>query len=135
MIAENESMVDLLFLEGTVEGLTSQLMFNKGEMLQVANEAETFFSKMYSQKGNPLNLILDDNKHRTMYLNFYGGGNFKNITKTKGSTEIPNVSLNFIGCVHPETMIRYLNKEEQNHDGLLERYFKIIQIQILFYLF
>jgi hypothetical protein len=43
--------VDLLFLDGTLEGLTSQLSANKGEMLQVANEAETFFSRLYSIKG------------------------------------------------------------------------------------
>ena len=39
------------FLDGTQEGLTSQLSANKGEMLQVANEAETFFSRLYSLKG------------------------------------------------------------------------------------
>ena len=55
---------------------------------------------MISQKS-------DDNKHRTMYLNFHGGGKFKNITKTKGATVISNVSLNFKGCIHPETMIKY----------------------------
>ena len=124
MISEKEKMVDLLFLDGTVEGLTKQLMLNKGEILQVSNEAETFFSKLYSQKGNICNLKIDDNKHRTMYLNFHGGGKFKNITKTQGATEISNVSLHFIGCIHPVTMIKYLNKEEQNHDGLLERYFE-----------
>jgi hypothetical protein len=43
------------------------------------------------------------------------------MTKTKGTVEISNVSLNFIGCIHPESVIRFLNREEQNHDGLLER--------------
>lgn len=56
-----------------------------------------------------------------MYLNFHGGGRFKNVTKTKGSVEIPFVALNFIGCIHPETIIRFLNATEKNHDGLLER--------------
>ncbi len=46
-----ETNVDLLFLEGTLEGLTNQLMLNEGEMLQVANEAESFLTKLYSQKG------------------------------------------------------------------------------------
>lgn len=64
---------------------------------------------------------LDENKFRTQYLNFHGGGKFKHITKTKGAVEIPNVSLNFIGCIHPESVIRFLNREDQNHDGLLER--------------
>lgn len=57
-----------------------------------------------------------------MYLNFHGGGKFKNVTKTKGITEIPSVSLNFVGCIHPETMIKFLNMDDRNHDGLLERY-------------
>lgn len=57
-----------------------------------------------------------------MYLNFHGGGKFKNVTKTKGIVEIPHVALNFIGCVHPETMMRFLNMDDKNHDGLLERY-------------
>lgn len=113
--------VDLVFLDGTVEGLTSQLSHNKGEMLQVANEAEAFLNRLYSVKGRLNLLTLDDNKSRTMYLNFHGGGKFKNVTKTKGVVDIPSVSLNFIGCVHPETMIRFFNMEEKNHDGLLER--------------
>ena len=88
MISENQNFVDLLFLDGTLEGLTSQLMLKKGEMLQVLNEAETFFSKLYSQKGKKMiSQITDYNKHRTMYLNFHGRGKFKNITKTKGATE------------------------------------------------
>ncbi|MEN9446428.1 MAG: hypothetical protein RL728_940 [Bacteroidota bacterium] len=37
-----------------------------------------------------------------MYLNFYGVGKFKNLTKTAGSTATENVALNFIGCIHPE---------------------------------
>ncbi len=35
---------------GTLEGLTNQLMHNQGEMLHVANEAESFFNKLYSVK-------------------------------------------------------------------------------------
>jgi hypothetical protein len=96
-------------------------MRNEGEMLQVSNESETFFNKLYSVKGKINNLHKDDNKYRSMYLNFYGGGKFKNITKTSGSTEIQNVALNFIGCIHPESIIKFLNRDEQNHDGLLER--------------
>jgi hypothetical protein len=46
-----ESKIDLLFLEGTLEGLTKQLMINNGEMLQVANEAESFLKKLYNQNG------------------------------------------------------------------------------------
>ena len=45
------SGIDLVFLDGTLEGLTSQLSNNKGEMLQVANEAEAFFNRLYSVKG------------------------------------------------------------------------------------
>jgi len=120
--ASEETNVDLLFLEGTLEGLTNQLMLNEGEMLQVANEAESFLAKLYSQKGKYSKLILDENKYRNMFLNFHGGGNFKCVTKTKGSTEIDNVALNFIGCIHPETIIKFLNRDDQNHDGLLERY-------------
>ena len=56
-----------------------------------------------------------------MYLNFHGGGQFKYVTKTRGATEVDNVALNFIGCIHPETIIKFLNRQEQNHDGLLER--------------
>jgi hypothetical protein len=56
-----------------------------------------------------------------MYLNFHGGGKFKNVTKTKGFIEVPFVALNFLGCIHPETIIRFLNMDEKNHDGLLER--------------
>ena len=37
MISEKQNTVDLLFLDGTLEGLTSQLMLNKGKMLQVSN--------------------------------------------------------------------------------------------------
>ena len=47
----DDSNVDLVFLEGTLEGLTNQLMINNGEMIQVANEAESFFNKLYSLKG------------------------------------------------------------------------------------
>jgi hypothetical protein len=57
-VIENLDKLDLIFLDGTLEGLTSQLMYNKGEMLQVANESETFFNKLYSQKGTLLLLIL-----------------------------------------------------------------------------
>lgn len=45
------SQVDLIFLDGTLEGLTSQLSVNKGEILQVSNEAEAFFNRLYSVKG------------------------------------------------------------------------------------
>lgn len=45
------SRVDLVFYEGTLEGLTSQLSINNGEILQVANEAENFLNKLYSIKG------------------------------------------------------------------------------------
>ena len=56
-VIRNLNSVDLIFQEGTLEGLTNQLMINKGEMLQVANESETFFNKLYSQKGYTLFLI------------------------------------------------------------------------------
>jgi hypothetical protein len=125
------SEVDLIFLEGTLEGLTSQLCINNGEMLQVANEAETYFQRLYSIKGKNIPLKLDDNKARTMYLNFHGGGKFKNVTKTKGVIEIPNVALNFVGCIHPETMIKFLNMDDKNHDGLLERY--VIKFKLKIY--
>jgi hypothetical protein len=48
--SENEG-IDYIFLEGTLEGMTQQLMRNNGEMLQVSNESETFFNKLYSVKG------------------------------------------------------------------------------------
>jgi hypothetical protein len=48
--------VDYIFLDGTLEGMTSQLMLNDGEMLQISNEAESFLSKLYSLKGNIPNL-------------------------------------------------------------------------------
>jgi hypothetical protein len=66
-----------------------------------------------------------------MYLNFYSGGKFKCITKTKGVTEIENVALSFIGCIHPESIIKFLNYDDQNHDGLLERYLYIYKIRFL----
>ena len=47
----DDANMDLVFLEGTLEGLTNQLMINNGEMIQVANEAESFFNKLYSLKG------------------------------------------------------------------------------------
>jgi hypothetical protein len=119
---KSSGTADLIFLDGTLEGLTNRLMTNKGEMLQVANESETFFNKLYSQKGILyISLFKDDNKFRTQYLNFHGGGKFKYITKTKGVVEIPNMSLNFIGCIHPESVMKFLNREDQNHDGLFER--------------
>ena len=40
-VFRNLNSVDLIFQEGTLEGLTNQLMINKREMLQVANESET----------------------------------------------------------------------------------------------
>jgi deoxyadenosine/deoxycytidine kinase len=48
--SENEGK-HYIFLEGTLEGMTQQLMRNNGEMLQVSNESETFFNKLYSVKG------------------------------------------------------------------------------------
>ena len=47
----DDANMDLVFLEGTLEGLTNQLMINNGEIIQVANEAESFFNKLYSLKG------------------------------------------------------------------------------------
>jgi hypothetical protein len=67
-----------------------------------------------------------------MFLNFHGGGKFKSQTKTKGSTEIDNVALNFIGCIHPETIIKFLNRDDQNHDGLLERYIFFLLRNLVF---
>jgi hypothetical protein len=46
-------------------------------------------------------LILDDNKFRSMYLNFHGVGQFKYVTKTREATEVDNVGLKFIGCINP----------------------------------
>ena len=50
---ENEG-IDYIFLEGTLQGMTQQLMRNNGEMLQVSNESETFFNELYSVKGELL---------------------------------------------------------------------------------
>ncbi|MEN9446333.1 MAG: hypothetical protein RL728_845 [Bacteroidota bacterium] len=43
--------VDYIFLDGTLEGMTTQLMINDGEMLQITNEAEHYLNKLYSLKG------------------------------------------------------------------------------------
>ena len=102
------SPVDLIFLDGTLEGLTSQLSVNKEEMLQVSNEAEAFFNRLYSVKGKNYTSIVDENNFRNIYLNFHGGGRFRNVTKTKGTTERPSVSLNFVGAFTPKLLLDFL---------------------------
>ena len=77
---------DYVFLDG-LEGMTSQLMINDGEMLQIANEAQSILMKLYSSKG----------------LHIKSNLKFKFLTKIRGATIVDHVALNFIGCLHPES--------------------------------
>ena len=65
-----------------------------------------------------------------MDLNLYAEEKFRSITKTRGATELDNVPIYFIGCLHPESIIRFFNRHQQKNDGLLERY-KIIYRRFL----